>query len=388
MRSFALAFAMLASALAQTTPPHGVRITFLPPPLDGTLSVGVYSAEGKLIRTLFREATDEAFTAGLNGFITHWDGRDDAGKTAPAGKYFVRGYAVGEVVIEGVAFHGNDWLGEDEEAPRVAALKLLSLNARELGLVGSSPGGGLVSVRVNFDPLFTKIVPADAAATVEPATSAPGRDGSKWEITTDEDAGVAMKVVRQSSAGGEILRQLECVQNEPQPFALAAATDRDEIYLLERDASQTRLRGLRLRETKAEADGMTVSEWEVFLSRSIHAQESFTQIAPLLGRAAPRPEEKIRVALMPNELLPVAPAAVQLTVAIDEQGSFLRSADGLPLRRITGTPHLKWATLAREADGSVSLFQSDGAVTEEFRLRKLDQMMAFDAGEYDWTGAK
>ena len=41
-----------------------------------------------------------------------------------------------------------------------------------------------------------------------------------------------------------------------------------------------------------------------------------------------------------------------------------------------------------EADGALSLFQSDGAVTEEFRVRKLEQMMAFDAGEYDFTSAR
>ena len=48
----------------------------------------------------------------------------------------------------------------------------------------------------------------------------------------------------------------------------------------------------------------------------------------------------------------------------------------------------RWAALATEADGSVSLFQSDGAAVEEYRLRKLDQMMAFDAGEYDLGPAK
>jgi hypothetical protein len=170
--------------------------------------------------------------------------------------------------------------------------------------------------------------------------------------------------------------------------AIAAATDRDEIFLLEQDTSQTRVRGLRLKETKADADGKAVSEWGVFFSKAIHVQESFAQVAPLLGRAAPKPEEKVRVALMANELLQVAPAALQVVVVFDEKGSFLRSIDGLPLRRLTGTPSLKWATLAREGDGALSLFQSDGAVTEEFRLRKLDQMMAFDAGEYDFTPAR
>ena len=40
MRSLAFALALAAGAIAQDAPPHGVRIEFLPPPLDGTLSVG------------------------------------------------------------------------------------------------------------------------------------------------------------------------------------------------------------------------------------------------------------------------------------------------------------------------------------------------------------
>src|SRR5678815_493714 len=47
-----------------------VRITFLPPPIDGTLSLGIYDKSGKLARTLHREAEAEKdFTVGLNGLI-------------------------------------------------------------------------------------------------------------------------------------------------------------------------------------------------------------------------------------------------------------------------------------------------------------------------------
>jgi hypothetical protein len=144
-----------------------------------------------------------------------------------------------------------------------------------------------------------------------------------------------------------------------------------------------------LKETKSAADGTTVSEWEVFLSKSIASQKDFATASARVSRVkAPAAEENIRVALMPNELLQVAPNAVQVEVAVDEKGSFLRTTDGLPLRRVTTTPHLQWAALVGESDGSITLFQSDGAVVEEFRLRQLRQMMAFDAGDYEWTGTK
>ena len=57
------------------------------------------------------------------------------------------------------------------------------------------------------------------------------------------------------------------------------------------------------------------------------------------------------------------------------------------LKQITETPFLRWAAMIREpASKAVTIFQSDGAVVEEFKARKLANMMAFDAGEYEWSG--
>ena len=97
------AYFLLPSALAEP-----VRITFLPPPLEGTLSLGIHDKAGKLVRTLHREATEKAFTVGLNGFITHWDGKDDAGTVLAAGKYFARGFAVGAVQFKGCLLYTSD----------------------------------------------------------------------------------------------------------------------------------------------------------------------------------------------------------------------------------------------------------------------------------------
>jgi hypothetical protein len=373
MRSLFALLAITCAALAA----EGVPITFLPPPLDGTLSVGIYTLDGKLVRTHSREALPDAFTIGLNGLITSWDGKDDAGVSLPAGKYFVRGFAVGEIAVEGEAFHGNDWLDEDD-VPRLRELRSVKLDGRTLMLGAITSTGAAGELRLDLESSKRTFV---AAEPTEPARTAPGRDGSTWSIETD-GALVQRK-------GDEVLRQLAPEPTEPQPFALAAATDRDELFLLERNATESRLRALRLKETKSADDGKVVSEWEVFLSKSIYAQDTFAQAAPHIGRPQPpSAEERLRVALMPNELLQTAPVALQLIVAIDDKGSILRTLDGLPLRRVTDTPNLKWAVLSREPDGAVTLFQSDGAVIEEYRLRHIERMMAFDAGEYEWTGAK
>ncbi len=369
MRSLALFAALAATVLAE----DGVRITFLPPPLDGTLSAGIYTIDGKLVRVLANEAHDDAFAAGLNGFITSWDGKDDSGAPAAAGNYFVRGYAVGDVEVEGVAFHGNDWL-EDDDVPRLCDLRAVRVEGRELLIDVLAASGQAGRVKLNVDSGARSFAMQESAA--EPASA----QSSAWRI---EDGTLVQR------KGDEVLRQLVIPPAEPQPFAVTAAPDRDELFLLERNEREVRLRALRLRETKSEADGRVISEWEVFLTKSIAAQGAFAQAAAALEHEqAPVPEDQVRVALIPNELLNVGPAALQISVAFDDKGSLLRTADGLPLRRITATPNLKWAVLTREPDGSVTLFQSDGAVIEEYRLRKLDQMMAFDAGEYEWTGAK
>ena len=94
-----------------------MQITFLPPPMEGTLSLGIYDKKGKLVRTLVREGTPKDFIVGLNGLITFWDGKDDAGHPMPPGIYAARGFSVGTIEVEGIALHGNDWIA-DEDAPR------------------------------------------------------------------------------------------------------------------------------------------------------------------------------------------------------------------------------------------------------------------------------
>jgi hypothetical protein len=68
--------------------------------MEGTISLGIYDKSGKLVRVLHREATGDEFFAALDGYITHWDGLDDAGNQCPPGHYSAHGYAVGSVTVE------------------------------------------------------------------------------------------------------------------------------------------------------------------------------------------------------------------------------------------------------------------------------------------------
>src|SRR5262245_52082295 len=87
---------------------RNVRISFLPPPLDGTISLGIYDAKGKLVRALHREADINEFTIGNDALSTTWDGKDDAAENVSPGKYSAHGFAVGNIASKAIGFFFND----------------------------------------------------------------------------------------------------------------------------------------------------------------------------------------------------------------------------------------------------------------------------------------
>jgi hypothetical protein len=88
------------SASAAST--RNVRISFLPPPLEGTISLGVYDKSGQLMRVLHQEAEVDEFTVGADALVTKWDGKNDDGEDLPAGKYHARGFVAAPMKIEEV----------------------------------------------------------------------------------------------------------------------------------------------------------------------------------------------------------------------------------------------------------------------------------------------
>jgi hypothetical protein len=89
----------VAPALS-ASPARAVRISFLPPPLEGTISLGIYDANGQLVRVLHQEAELDEFTVGADALVTKWDGKNDDGEDLPSGKYHARGFLVGQLKIE------------------------------------------------------------------------------------------------------------------------------------------------------------------------------------------------------------------------------------------------------------------------------------------------
>ena len=116
----------------ESTPkPRTARVTFLPPPLDGTISLGIYDSKGKLVRVLHREADIDEFHIGADSLWTTWDGKDDQGADVPPGKYHARGLVVGDLRIDGVGFFFNDWATADD-SPRFSRIRSLELRDDKL----------------------------------------------------------------------------------------------------------------------------------------------------------------------------------------------------------------------------------------------------------------
>jgi hypothetical protein len=77
-----------------------------------------------------------------------WDGRDDAGAEAAPGKYRIRGYAVGDFPVEGLAYGGNDWVQElGAGFPLQEILGVRALNKGSLALLFRQDDGRLALAR-------------------------------------------------------------------------------------------------------------------------------------------------------------------------------------------------------------------------------------------------
>ncbi len=190
------------------SPARSVRISFVPPPLEGRISLGIYDAKGKLVRVLHQQSDLNEFKIGADALVTQWDGKNDNGEDLPDGKYHARGYLVGPLKVE--------------------------------------------------------------------------------------------------------------------------------------DLSQT---------------------------------------------AASPPENNssanVRVKLTPNPLANDKRAIVELTAGFDSDGSYLKTNDDLPLFTVNESPNLIRVSITKNGDKSVDIWQTDGTSFHQFRISNVDQMMAFDCGEFE-----
>jgi hypothetical protein len=398
-----LSLAVTALGLESPTPApspspveRSVRLSFLPPPLDGTISLGIYDAKGKLVRVLHREADINEFNIGTDALSTTWDGKDDAGGSLPAGRYSAHGFVVGDLKIEGVGFFFNDFVTNDDSL-RVRHFHNVRLRDNELHLEADLLGDGRATLVLDLKQgAFLRKLPLEDAIHCAEKTSPPnvvqaidcasGMNSTLWLIDSPE--GGARREIKQLSKANELLRRMVVAQSEPQPESIAASTTEDRIFLVEGtpDSPVNRLRALSLTGSKTDGANSEVSDWKTDFEKKIVEHRSFSIEN---GKPIPTnpknkvPPEKIPVKLQPNPLLGDARVTVELAVCFDDDGSFLKADDGLPLCSISETPGLIRGLLAAHGSNALDVFQDDGAVVEQFRVTGVDQMMSFDCGGFE-----
>ena len=196
------------SPAATPAPVRSIRITFLPPPLEGTISLGIYNEWDQLVRVLHQEADLDEFTIGEDALSTKWDGRDEYGQAVAPGKYQARGFVV-------------------------ANLKTERINS-------SSPA----------------------------------------PVDFNTNASVPVKLMANPLA------------NDERPI-------------------------------------------------------------------------------------------IQLSVGFDDENSFLKTADGLPVYTIANKPNVRRATAAKVGEKAIDVWEDDGAKVEQIRISNVDRMMAFDCGDFE-----
>ena len=401
-----------------TPPTRSVRISFLPPPLDGTISLGIYDAKGKLVRVLQREADINEFNIGTDALSTTWNGKDDAGENVPAGKYSAHGFVVGDLGIKGMGFFFNDWITA-EDSPRIRRVDNLREWGDKLLLLVALPGERAATVSCDlsgkihesmlegpdrfteaFEPERVGVqikngkvlinaadgwTPLSWSTLIKPVDATLGSSGTIWVIDQAAE-NVATVEVKQFAANGEFLRRLAYQPNDPQPRVVAASKREDKIFVLEETSDLQRVRGLSLLATKTEGGQQPISGWKVDFEKRIVAHKDFSLVegkpVPSSPAGANAPE-KLKIKLQPNPLINDERVTVELAIGFDEDGSFLKAIDGLPLCSISETPKLTRALLVAHGSSALDVFQDDGTVVEQFRVTGVDQMMSFDCGGFE-----
>ncbi len=381
--------ASISGILAQeSTKP--LRFSFIPPPLDGTFSLGIYDTSGHLVRTLKREAELEDFDIGPDALSLTWDGTNEAGERMPPGKYHARGYVVAAGEVEGIGFHFNDWI-TDEHSLRIR--KMISLAADNgLSLLLVNVGGDqtitiicdassrITATRTESFPAQPCKVEAAPPQLLDPINCDEGKEKTRWII--DRVApGSPQTEVKQLSAGKDLLRRLSIPADDPQPRQIAALKDADTIFLLEESGPVQRFRSLTLVPKSGDKEH---SDWKVDFEKRIVTHKDFTieNGKPVIS-GGKSPSEKFTVKLQPNPLKNGARENLDLSVSHDDQGSYLQTSDGLFLQSVSDTPHLTRVVLSPHGENAIDIFQDDDAVVEQFRIGDLDQIMGFDCGEIE-----
>src|SRR6059058_5455611 len=96
-----------------------------------------------------------------------------------------------------------------------------------------------------------------------------------------------------------------------------------------------------------------------------------------------RPDASVKLKLIPNPLANNKRPTIEIAAGFENDGSYLKTADGLPLFTVNESPNVTRALAATAGEKSIQIWQEDGTGSHRFRISNVDKMMAFDCGEIE-----
>ena len=91
----------------------------------------------------------------------------------------------------------------------------------------------------------------------------------------------------------------------------------------------------------------------------------------------------VKVRLIRNPLRKDKRPVVELGIGFGTNGSYLETFDGLPLFKISAKPNVVHASIGAKNENTVDVWQDDGTAPQQFEISNVNQMMAFDCGEFE-----
>jgi hypothetical protein len=123
--------------------------------MEGTISLGIFDSNDKLVRVLHRQSNIDTFTIDENSLNTTWDGKNDAGVDSPAGKYRARGYMVGHFKVDNLGAATAPSEASDHIAVKLVTNPLISDTRSVLDLaIGFDEKGSFLKTTDGL-PLFS-----------------------------------------------------------------------------------------------------------------------------------------------------------------------------------------------------------------------------------------
>jgi hypothetical protein len=91
----------------------------------------------------------------------------------------------------------------------------------------------------------------------------------------------------------------------------------------------------------------------------------------------------VKVRLVRNPLRQDKKPIIELGIGFNSEGSYLKTSDGLSLLKVSETSNVTRAGIAAKIENAVDVWQDDGTKAHQYRISNVDQMMAFDCGEFE-----